>query len=131
MSINKFTNDLDDASLHSNGFADVSRPINPIGASVSPQSFNQRLHIERNRKSVGGYHHSMLANGHHRTLHFQRDAGIPVPTRPGLSSEQPVDPRTNTGMPARRTGPLISDVVKPTMRPSFREPPTRGFNPYK
>lgn len=130
MSINKFTNNLDDATLHSNGFAEASKS-NLIGATSSPQSFNQRLHIERNRTSVGGYHHSMLANGHHRNSHYQR-ADVAAPSvRP--SSTQVSATRTNTGstFATRRPGGLISDVTRPAPRQNFSEPPARGFNPYK
>ena len=129
MGINKFTNNLDDATLHSNGFADASQS-NSVGATSSPQSFAQRLHIERNRQSVGGYHHSMLANGHHRNSHYQRVDVMTGSSRPG--SEVPAA-RTGAGnsFAPRRPGGLISDVARPAPRQSFTEPPARGFNPYK
>jgi hypothetical protein len=128
MNLNKFTNNLDDAPLHSSGYAEVSNN-KQIGAT-SPQTFSQRLHIERNRQSVGRYHDSMIANGHHRNMHYQRAAVSPAPMR----SEQPeatTRPFTNSRTIRRPAGGLISDVVKPTMRQSFSEPPARGYNPYK
>lgn len=127
MNINRFVNNIDETPLHSSGYAEVARK-NKIGA-YSPQSFNQRLHVERNRSAVGGYHHSMLANGHHRNSHYQRVDIFTTPTRP--NSDQPatrVD-MSNAAI-SRQPGRVISDVIRPA-RQSFKEPPTRGYNPYK
>lgn len=126
MFLNKFSNNLDDTPLHSSGYAEVARP-NKIG-SMSPQSFTQRLHIEKNRQSVGKYHHSMIASGHHRNTHYQR-AITSTPARP---DGQSADPRANTTSQStyRRPGRVMSDV-KPIARQGFSEPTGRSYNPYK
>ncbi len=125
MFLNKFTNNLDNAPLHSSGYAEVARP-NKIG-SMAPQSFNQRMHVERNRQAVGKYHHSLIANGHHRSGHYQRSYAMPA--RPGAESTDAsaTEPATSS---YRRPERLIADV-KPVTRQSFNEPTGRGYNPYQ
>jgi hypothetical protein len=114
-------------SLHSNGYAEAAKK-SQLGV-FSPQSFNQRLHIERNRQSVGRYHDSMLANGHHRNLHYQR-ANVEVsPIRPEVGPTK--RPEADNRFGQRPSGGLISDVTKPSAGPSFIEPSARGYNPYK
>lgn len=128
--INKFTNNLDDDSLHSNGFAEVS-----ANSSISgrPQTFNERMHIEKNRSTIRRYHESTMGRGHHHSNPYAR-----VDLRPAGSSAEPNTPQQQSGAtrpvrgqrPVRSNG-LISDI-KPMSSPSrFSEPPTRGFNPYK
>jgi hypothetical protein len=128
MNINRFANNIDQTPLHSSGYAEVARK-NKIGA-YSPQTFNQRLHMERNRTSVGGYHHSMLANGHHRSGQYQRMDVTASPVRPGAEA---VNPRGNQvdASAGRQPGRLISDVTRPMPRQNFSEPQTRGYNPYQ
>ena len=127
MNINKFTNSLDDTSLHSSGFADVASS-SQIGAR-KPQTFNQRLGIERNRQSIGRYHDSMLANGHHRNMNYQRLGTTSSSSRTDSGSLGRPDSTSRAGQ--RPGSGLISDVSRPVMRPNFTEPPARGYNPYQ
>lgn len=126
MNINKFTNDIDNP-FHSNGYAQAARG-NEIG-STSPQSFNQRLHIEKNRTAVRKYRDSMLVHGHHREKHNFRMNAL---QRPDSSNVESAAPHAAARVqPLRSSRPLISDVITPATRPRFSEPPTRSYNPYK
>ncbi|MDB5168482.1 MAG: hypothetical protein JWO55_740 [Candidatus Saccharibacteria bacterium] len=127
MDSDKRTDGTNDISLHSSGYAEAAKKSQMN--VFSPQSFNQRLHIERNRQSVGRYHDSMLANGHHRNLHYQRANLEALPIRPEVNSTQ--RPDVEDRFSRRSVGGLISDVVKPANRPNFIEPSVRGYNPYK
>lgn len=105
MDINKFVNPNQDRSLfHTSGYAEVAHG-NSIGAT-SAQSFQQRRHLERNRRSVRRYGDSMLAGGHMRS---------------SARHELTKNPRTSPG----RTSSL-----NVTPRTQFREPGGRGYNPY-
>jgi hypothetical protein len=127
MQLNKFTNNIDDP-LHTNGFAAAAKRSGGMGAS-GPQSFNKRLHIERNRSNVNRYHDSMIANGHHRERQQLRSSASPF-DRP--VEHEPAAPTAMRGTPMRRPGGrLIADVVKPTPRQRFSEPTNRPYNPYQ
>lgn len=125
MFTNKFNNNLDDTPLHSSGYAEIARP-KKIGA-MSPQSFNQRLHVERNRQAVGTYHHSMIATGHHRNGHYQRMDITPA-MRP--NSGEVSAPRSRPDAPGFRSQNRLIADIKPA-RQNFSEPPSRGYNPYQ
>jgi hypothetical protein len=127
MNSDERTDNPDEISLHSNRFAEAAKK-SQLGV-FSPQSFNQRLHIERNRQSVGRYHDSMLANGHHRSLHYQRGNVQVSPVRPGVDPTK--HPQADNRFGQRPSGGLIADVTKPSSGPSFIEPSARGYNPYK
>lgn len=125
MNLNKFTNNIDDP-LHTSVFAAAAKSSGGMGAN-GPQSFERRLHIERNRRNVNRYHDSMVANYHHRESDSRRIS--PSVERPDITPDQ----QTGRGgiTPRRINGGLSPGVVTPTMRPRFTEPPTRGYNPYK
>ena len=126
MFLNRFTNNIEDP-LHTNGFAAAAKKSGGVG-STGPQSFRQRLHIERNRQNVNRYHDSMIANNHHREKQYQRLNGDGSNRVDSDASAQ----NDTDGMSTRRpVGRVMSDVIKPTVRPRFNEPPTRGYNPYK
>ena len=127
MFLNKFNNNFEDTPLHSSGYAEIAQP-KKIG-SMAPQSFSQRLNIEKNRQAVGKYHHSMLANGHHRHANYQRTMDVVSPRSDVGQSAAPhaSSPRRSFNRTPSR---LIADV-KPIARQNFTEPTSRGYNPYK
>lgn len=77
--------------------------------STSAGSFNERLHLERNRRSVRSYRESAIGAGAPSKYHD--DARVL---------------RRGTITPGSRQG-SVQPVVKPS---TFREPPTRSYNPY-
>lgn len=93
--------------FHTHGFAKVASG-DRLGA-VSPTSFEERIKLENSRKLVGGYRRSALGSTYNPTR--PRVAG-PNSTRPGVNTR--ATPGRGVGIPKR----------------SFREPPTRGYNPY-
>jgi hypothetical protein len=116
MGINKFANTPgsdDKAFFHSSGYAEAAHGTN-LGVG-SAQTFNQRHHIERNRRAVGRYRDSMVAGGPGEQEKESRVA------EPGSYSRDKlqVEPRQN----------YRSDAT-PIARPTFVEPPARKYNPY-
>ena len=103
MKPNKFTNDLNNASIHTSGFAEAAD--GSFGAS-SNESFDQRKQLEQNRRLVRGYRDSLVGRA------YGERPPARVPARPSLSA-------TNPGRQAQNAA-----------SPSFREPPSRGYNPY-
>lgn len=114
MGISDFVNHPhgNDTPLHSSGYAKVAS--GGTMGSASPQSFDQRIGIERNRRAVARYGHSMIGRGHMR---------------------EDVRPRLGTKDSLRQPGPIDTSAARPplnTQAPprAFREPPSRGYNPY-
>ncbi|HRN96826.1 MAG TPA: hypothetical protein PLZ58_00010 [Candidatus Saccharibacteria bacterium] len=94
--------------FHTHGFAKVASG-DRLGA-VSPTSFEERIKLENSRKLVGGYQRSTLGSTYNPT---RPRVARPNSTRPGGNSRTAA-PGRGVGIPKR----------------SFREPPTRGYNPY-
>ena len=125
MDIQRFVNknDPNEKIFHSNAYARVAHG-DSLG-STDAQSFQQRLHVHRNRQNVRHYGDSLIGRGDMREVsQMQEDnplraSGGDEPRRPG------VNPR-GIGIPQRPGGPSSA----PAPRPSFREPPSRGYNPF-
>lgn len=123
MDIQRFVNknDPNEKIFHSNAYARVAHGDSLGSGDV--QTFQQRLHVHRNRQNVRHYGDSLIGRGDMReTSQMQEEnplrmAGADDSRRPGIN------PR-GIGVP-RRSAP---GGVAP--RPSFREPPSRGYNPF-
>lgn len=97
--------------VHSNGYA---RDLNPNGiGSTSNETFLQRLSVDQNRRHVERYNGIKTIASHRRNrMKFERhtnDAAAPD------ARQAPVADKGATDTPQRTT---------------FREPPSRGYNPY-
>lgn len=112
--LQQFFPDNDTNHFHSSGYAEAAHG-KTIG-SAGTQSYQERLRIERNRRHVNRYGHSML--GRVDTNQYRRT------TQPGDEAAVPARTRLNTG--ASRPG--TANVSRPQV---FKEPPSRGYNPYK
>jgi hypothetical protein len=96
--------------FHSSGYAETAQGRS-IGAG-STQSYQDRLRIERSRRHIRHYGHSMLGRPANEIRPLTAD-----------SSDGTARTRLQTGSP-RPESPIVA-------RPQgFREPPTRGYNPY-
>lgn len=113
MNIQKFVNTPQDASFHSNGFADAASKSSGLGAA--PQSFSERARINTGRVAVRGYGDSMIARGH------MRDA-----SRSTLGNRNPSGPVGPRGQ--MNVGGGIRPAIVPPR--SFSEPPGRNFTPF-
>lgn len=109
----KFHRFLDTTSLkqklHSSGQAQA-RYGESIGAGSSKISYKQRRAIDKTRSFVGRYRHSVIAQGH-KTL------------KPNDAADDSPAPPTNS-LPST-PGPNVPSKTQ------FREPSSRGYNPYK
>jgi hypothetical protein len=97
-----------DAAFHSSAYAQEAQG-DRLG-STSAGSFNERLHLERNRRSVRSYRESAIGAGTPSKYHddvraLRRGAIAPMPRQGGAAA------------PAPKPG-------------GFREPPSRPYNPY-
>lgn len=108
MKISRFSNDLNDTSLHTSGFAEVANG-GSMGASSS-QSFAQRKQLERQRRHIGGYRQSLM--------------GQTYGERPAMRPRERIDSAPAQG--SRQS----ANTLAPAPTPAFREPPARTYNPF-
>lgn len=114
MNNNRFSHNRILTPFHSSGYAQVSQG-NTIG-STNAQSYGQRVHIEKNRTSVGGYRESLVGQNYIRS--GADSSGSTRQTPPSY-------PQRGLTAPTRS---FAGRSIQPP-RTSFREPPTR-YNPY-
>lgn len=117
MDIQKFVNknQPEEPIFHSSAYARVAHGSS-MGAT-DKQTFEERMRIHRNRQSVRRYGDSLIGRGNMKDV---ARSGMDNPLRrpeTGYSRQ-----RTNPGVPPR------GSIATP--RPPFREPPSRGYNPY-
>ena len=98
MKISRFSNNLNDTSLHTSGFAEVANG-NAMGASSS-QSFAQRKQLERQRQHIGGSRQSMMGRAY-----GQRPAMKP---RERIESVPSQGQRQSANIPAPSPAPASS-----------------------
>lgn len=111
MKISSFVNDPDGTPLHSSGLTGDGGP--------AAQSFTERRKIEQQRRIIKGYRHSLIG------ANFGGDRGqITSTPRPAVGGATP--PVT----PPQAANERNSLETPPSPLPSFKEPPSRGFNPY-
>lgn len=112
--LQQFFPDNDTNHFHSNGYAEAANG-RTIG-SAGTQSYQERLRIERNRQHINRYGHSML--GRVGGSQYRRT------TQPDSEAASSARTRLNTGV----SRPAVAGVSRPQV---FKEPPSRGYNPYK
>ena len=109
MHISSFVNNPDDVSPHSNEYA---------AGTISSQPFADRKEIERSRSVIGAYMQSQIG-----TSYIDRSV-LQKPKARTLNKElsrKNTRQEMNSHVPNRPGG-----ISKHT----FREPPSRGYNPY-
>ena len=118
MDIQRFVNrnNPQEKIFHSNAYARVAHG-GKMGSTDS-QSFSQRLDVHRNRQEVGHYGASMIGRSY-----------LGEATRSQVSPlRQPGREMTTRQRFASRGGVPKRNALPPQGR--FREPPSRGYNPY-
>jgi len=104
-----FVNNPDGVSPHSNEYA---------ADTVSVQTFAQRKQIEQNRSVIGAYMQSQIGTSYVDRSILQKPKPRPVVTGvKKMDSRQEVNSRS------------AKQYSRPEVR-TFREPPSRGYNPY-
>lgn len=132
--------------FHSNGYAEAANG-GSMGA-VSSQSFQQRQQIEKNRRAIGRYGASYVAQGNHLQSELRKRLESPQeqqddttdprhrhkPTNRWQSSQAYGSGSRGMITPQRggaaKTGGSQQRLQVPSRRTSFVEPPKRGYNPY-
>jgi hypothetical protein len=102
------------AVIHSNGFADAADKGNPTFGSTSPETFNQRRAVDRTRQHVNRFQDARV-HYDYRTQRLQNQPELQTLSKPEAAS--PVPP--------------VPDRAAPRTTTSFREPSSRGFNPFR
>ena len=109
--------------FHSHAYVDAAAG-GSIG-STNTQTFGQRYSVERNRSSVRSYQESHIGRG--PLSPHTRSGAMDYSGRLDPSAANSLRRHNMRGSTTRPGGP--SQPSTPP-RPSFREPPARGFNPY-
>jgi hypothetical protein len=125
MKISKFVNDPNAKPFHSSGYAEVAN--GDAMGSTSSQSFEQRQRIDRNRQAIGRYRESAVARVHRNEFHHTSSAGRPVAD---ASAATPQSLRQQQNARGGSLRPAPGANATPIARPAFREPTSRGYNPY-
>jgi hypothetical protein len=118
MDLNKFIHNAEGTPFHSSGYAESANG-GSIG-STSSQTFGQRTHIERNRRAVRRYGDSLIGQNYMREATQTGTSASHSEQRPVM--DVPSRQQFNIGTPG--------SGLAPPPRSSFREPPSRPFNPY-
>ena len=108
----------DDPEFHSHAMARATQEQAQTIGSTDNSTFQQRLHLERNRQHVGGYHSSGVLNNYKIEAQLQRT----LPLRNSVTSSPRIDIVRSAPRPSLR-------VASRPIQTSFREPPHK-FNPY-
>jgi hypothetical protein len=117
MDIQKYVNNQPEEPIfHSSAYARIAHGSS-IGAT-DKQTFDERMQIHRNRQSVRRYGDSLIGRGDMKDV---ARANINNPLRQGGAG-------TSRQRPGGGAPPARGSIAAP--RPNFREPPTRGYNPY-
>jgi hypothetical protein len=121
MDIQRFVHPTDpnEKIFHSNAYARVAHG-DSMG-STDTQNFQQRMDVHRNRKAVRHYGDSLIGRGDMRET-ARGDMENPLRQDEGGASRQRFNAR-GVGVPKRPSGQLPP-------RQNFREPPSRGYNPF-
>jgi hypothetical protein len=109
MHVSSFVNKPDEVSPHSNEYA---------AGTTSIKSLAQRKEIEQNRSVIGAYMHSQIGTSYIDRSVLQKPKPRP-PVKPvkKANGRQEMNSRTASG------------YARPNTH-IFREPPSRGYNPY-
>ncbi|HEY1085726.1 MAG TPA: hypothetical protein VGE34_03305 [Candidatus Saccharimonadales bacterium] len=116
----QFGNNISSDDTHSNQYA---------SGTTSSQSFSERKEIEKNRQIIGGYHQSKIGQNFAPQGEYVRPRPrAQVPSRKLTRQEM----NANGGFIPERpdSAPASRQEMNASSRASFREPPTRGYNPY-
>ena len=133
----RFTKATDKQLFHTSGVVG-GVDAETLGAT-SAESFEQRQQLEHNRQLVRGYKSAGVMHNYRKEAQTQRPQQ-PVGAReaPGGYTDGQRAPRTTSNrIDVIKSSRQFGNVSRPgtgqsvPSRPSFREPPTRGFNPYK
>ena len=110
MHVSSFVNKPDEVSPHSNEYA---------AGTVSIKSLAQRKEIEQNRSVIGAYMHSQIGTSYiDRSILQKPKPRLPVKTVKKANGRQEMNSRTPTR------------YERPAANYTFREPSSRGYNPY-
>lgn len=109
---NNQTDDISDI-VHSSGYA---REQNPGIGATSDETFEQRLEVDRHRETIARYKGIQAMHARKRAQAIQRMSFRRSPVRERAAPSETPSPETSRpDTPAKH---------------SFKEPPSRGYNPY-
>lgn len=104
------------AAVHTSGFADAADKGAPSFGATSPESFQQRLAVDRNRQHIAKFRHAEIHTDY-RKRHTKHNAVVNDHHVEHHNEAQTAKPAVPSS-PARGTS-------------GYREPTSRGFNPFR
>jgi hypothetical protein len=117
MKLFKFGQPRTPAATHTSGFADAADSGAPSFGAVSPESFEQRKHIDSHRQHIAKFREAEIHRDY-RKHHLQNRAISP-------EREHIAKPQTPAAKPAQAAQPIVRPAT------GYREPQSRGFNPFR
>ena len=128
MRFNRLINPLKSGKIHSSGVAHAANP-ETFGAT-SPESFEQRREIDKNRKVIKPFSDSAVTRDYREQHKFHKIDSLeqiePTATETSYGQNRQI-----TGSRTKPTKPSRQSFNSSTIQPrTFREPPGRGFDPY-
>lgn len=128
MRFNRFVNPLKSGKIHSSGVAHAANP-ETFGAT-SAESFEQRRQIDKNRQIIKPFSDSAVTRDYREQHKFQV-IDAPKQTETEATEAQYGQNRQITGSRSEPTKPTRQSFNASSVPPrTFREPPSRGYNPY-
>lgn len=128
MKQNRFSNDAC-KPFHSHTYAEAEN--GSAMGSTSPETFNQRYHIDQNRQHIARYRDSAVARGGHLREELNRR----LSGQPSVAADIPVQLDT----PSRQAYNSVAAPAPKVPRPGgplqvpkrgYTEPPARNYNPF-
>jgi hypothetical protein len=102
------------AATHTSAFADAADKGAPSFGAVSPETFEQRKNIDRNRQHIAKFREAEIHRDYRKHRHQTRQVQ-PEHEHLKVPKTQPIRP--------------TQSVARPTA--GYREPLSRGFNPFR
>ncbi|HEY0965669.1 MAG TPA: hypothetical protein VGE13_04280 [Candidatus Saccharimonadales bacterium] len=120
MLFDKFTGGISQDDTHSNQYA---------AGTTSEQTFSQRKEIEQNRRTIAAYQHSAI--GRNFAPHGEYVRSPRTYKKPESRASRQEMNANGGSVPERSESQISASRQAANARPqTFREPPTRGYNPY-
>lgn len=115
----------DEVNAHTNQYAE---------GSVSTQTFSERKKLEHDRKTVNAYQFSQLGSSFITKGEYTREKiRVPGRSREPRHTRQEMNANGGTFSDVPKRSSVPNTRQKTNARPggmTFREPPSRGYNPY-
>ncbi|MFZ1258813.1 MAG: hypothetical protein WAQ25_05090 [Candidatus Saccharimonas sp.] len=144
-------NAMQPKTLHTNAMAEISADGKLVLGAASPETFEQRRRIDRNRQHIQSFRSAGIVHGYRTEARSQSPTTVQRPSADKTATQQAASPEPTTILGKReaaqtaRLAPsrqafnaTLTPAILPHKTPDntrattqrFREPPSRGYNPF-